>query len=48
MEPTPPKSEIVPAPEPGAPWLDHLAYPETHGGVTIRRLVAYLINTRGR
>ncbi len=48
MEPTPRKSEIVLAREPGAPWLDHLAYPETHGGVTMRRLVAYLVDTRGR
>ncbi len=48
MEPTPRKSEIVLAREPGAPWLDHLAYPETHGGVTMRSLVAYLVDTRGR
>ena len=44
MEPTPRKAEIVATPEPDAPWLDHLAYPETHGGVTMRRLVAYLVD----
>ena len=44
MEPTPRKSEIVLPREPGAPWLDHLAYPETYDGVTMRRLVAYLID----
>ena len=44
MEPTPRKFEIVPARDPGAPWLDHLAYPETYGGVTMRRLAAYLVD----
>jgi uncharacterized RDD family membrane protein YckC len=44
MEPTPRKSEIVAAPVPGAPWLDHLAYPETYDGVTMRRLLAYLVD----
>ena len=44
MEPTPQKSEIVAAPEPDAPWLDHLAYPETYAGVTMRRLLAYLVD----
>ncbi len=44
MEPTPQKYEIVPAQEPDAPWLDHLAYPETYDGVTMRRLLAYLVD----
>jgi uncharacterized RDD family membrane protein YckC len=44
MEPTPQNSEIVTAREPGAPWLDHLAYPETYDGVTMRRLLAYLVD----
>lgn len=44
MEPTLRKSAIIPAPEPGAPWLDHLAYPETYDRVTMRRMVAYLVD----
>ena len=44
MEPTPPKREIVPDAEPDLERFDHLAHPETFGGVTMRRIFAYLVD----
>ena len=44
MEPTPAKRKIVPAADPDLERFDHLAHPDAFGGVTMRRIFAYLVD----